>query len=342
MDSRKIIKTIARGLGAPLPMKTLMALTNQKLVLPFYHAVSDLPLPHLIHLLPIRNSLTFRRDLEWLLHHYTPVDIGQLEALATGEQIPKRPCFHLSFDDGLKESVSVIAPILLEMGIPGTFFLNTAFIGNKDLFYRFKASLLTIRAEQAGDSTTKKASQLLAAAGITAPTLKDQLLAVEYPQKELLNAVAPLLGMDFHEYLKNHEVYLDEEDISTLLRQGFSIGGHSHDHPEFHRVTPGEQLRQATESTRLLKERFGVSPALFSFPFSDEEVPASFFRKVHPPAGDIALTFGISGLKKETFRRHLHRIPMEQGNYTAASLLHGEYLYYLMKAPFHKNRISRP
>lgn len=107
-------------------------------------------------------------------------------------------------------------------------------------------------------------------------------------------------------------------------------------------MTPEEQLLQARESTRLLKERFGVSPALFSFPFSDDEVPASFFRQVHPPAGDIALTFGISGLKKEAFRRHLHRIPMEQGNFSAASLLHGEYLYYLMKEPFHKNRINRP
>lgn len=342
MENRRIIRTIACRAGAPLPLKTLMALTGQKMVLPFYHAVSDHPLPHLVHLLSTRNALTFRRDLEWFLRHYAPVDISQLEALATGEQALKRPCFHLSFDDGLKEAATVIAPLLLEMGIPATFFINTAFIGNKDLFYRFKASLLTGQAEQAGDSARRKASQLLAAAGITAPTLKDQLLAVEYPQKELLDEVAPLLEMDFREYLKNHEVYLDEEDIGTLMRQGFSIGGHSHDHPEFRRVTPEEQLHQARESTRLLKERFGGSPALFSFPFSDEEVPASFFRQVHPPAGDIALTFGISGLKKEVFRRHLHRIPMEQGNFTASSLLHGEYLYYLMKAPFHKNRINRP
>ncbi len=172
-------------------------------------------------------------------------------------------------------------------------------------------------------------------------TLKEMLLKVGYAHRELLDEVASLMQFSIKEYLASHEVYLDMEEIRQLLSMGFTIGAHSHDHPEFRQVSPEEQLRQATESIRFLKENFNISPCLFSFPFSDEEVPKSLFDKLYPPEGGIDLTFGISGLKGEEFPGHLHRIPMETGADSASRIIKGEYLYYLLKAPFNKNLIIR-
>ena len=105
--------------------------------LPFYHVVSDSKLPHVLNY-PYRNTHQFIRELDYLLTHFNPVS---LEDLLSKENIGK-PVFHLSFDDGLKECTEVIAPLLVNKGIPATFFINSGFVDNKTLFHRYKASLI--------------------------------------------------------------------------------------------------------------------------------------------------------------------------------------------------------
>ncbi|WP_262708643.1 polysaccharide deacetylase family protein [Natronoflexus pectinivorans] len=55
---------------------------------------------------------------------------------------PASKIFHLTFDDGLSEIYHETIPILEKKGIPATIFLNTGFIDNKKMFYRFKSSLV--------------------------------------------------------------------------------------------------------------------------------------------------------------------------------------------------------
>ena len=63
-------------------------------------------------------------------------------AFVNGEKQLSQGKVFLSFDDGLREVYTIIAPILKERGLPATFFITTDFIDNKKLFYRNKASLL--------------------------------------------------------------------------------------------------------------------------------------------------------------------------------------------------------
>ncbi len=341
MKFRRLIRKTTAFLAAPWPVETLRWATRQSLILPFYHSVSDERLPHLVHLLPIRNVQTFRADLDFLLHHFEPVDADTLIRIITGNLPLRKPAFHLSFDDGLKEISTVVAPILREKGIPATFFLNTGFIGNRDLFYRFKVSLLVEKLAEISQKTSDEVTALLDQRQTTASSLQSRLLSITYADRDIPDKIASLMNFSFSEYIASHPVYLDENDIRQLLSQGFTIGAHSHDHPEFRCITPAEQLRQVNLSTDYLKEKFGIKQLLFSFPFSDDEVSKLFLDELYPPRGEVELSFGISGLKKEEQTRHLHRIPMETGVSSALRIVKGEYLYYLLKAPFNKNRITR-
>ncbi len=141
-EINRLIRKTTGVMAMPMPVSTLISLTGRKLILPFYHAVSNQRIPHLANVLNTRDTQTFKKDLEFFLRHFEPVGADTLVHIATGEVPLKKPSFHLTFDDGLKEVITVIAPILKEKGIPATFFVNTGFIGNRDLFYRFKASLL--------------------------------------------------------------------------------------------------------------------------------------------------------------------------------------------------------
>jgi peptidoglycan/xylan/chitin deacetylase (PgdA/CDA1 family) len=252
-----------------------------------------------------------------------------------------RPCFHLTFDDGLKEIVTTVAPILKEMGIPATFFINTGFIGNNEIFYRFKASILIENLNSFSLPVLKKTEKLLDEFGIEKGALPSRLLAVNYTSKAVLDEIADITETGFREYTKNHDIYMNEEDIESLLKQGFTIGAHSIDHPEYKRVGPEEQIRQTNHSLKYLHDHFGVSTALFSFPFSDEAVPAVFFNSILKPGGIVDLSFGISGMKKDSVSAHLHRIPMETGTYSAEEIIKGELLWFILKTLIGKNKIHR-
>jgi len=122
-------------------IKILQTIINQKILLPFFHTVADEPLPHIKHLYKMKTVKEFTEDLDFLLKYFEPIDAETLFYFHSNQMVPKKPVFHLSFDDGLKEMYEIVAPILLQKGVPATFFINSGFIDNKALFYRFRTSL---------------------------------------------------------------------------------------------------------------------------------------------------------------------------------------------------------
>ena len=129
---------IAGSLIPTAAVSRLQKIANRYVICPFYHAVSNTPLPHISPLYRHRTETEFRADLDWLLSRYEPIrwsDIDRYEK-------ERKPAFCLTFDDGLKEFYTIVAPILEEKKIPCVCFLNSAFIDNKDLMFRYKEALI--------------------------------------------------------------------------------------------------------------------------------------------------------------------------------------------------------
>ncbi len=103
-----------------------------------------------------------------------------------------------------------------------------------------------------------------------------------------------------------------------------------------------EQISQYRDSLTLVQQEFGLTYGLFSFPFTDDGVSASFFEALSaegmPP---LDATFGTAGLKEDPVDFHIQRVPMEIENIPASRLLKGEYAYYLIKGLFGRNKITR-
>lgn len=310
-------------------------------VFPFYHCVSDVPVPHLRNLYMVRTKKEFLRDLDFLLMHYTPLHPNEIQAAMerTGN---KKPGFLLTFDDGLSEFYSVIAPVLLAKGIPAICFINTGFVDNRDLFYRYKASVLIEHLRQKNLS----AASIKAVASVAYKYQKrfdaegKFLLTVKFNQQELLDKMAGLTGIDFGAYLNQRKPYMTTEEIKALIKQGFCFGAHSINHPEFSAIPPAEQLRQVKESMQFIEQTFGCREKFYSFPFTDNGVSPFVFKAMFSAQQPIVdWSFGCAGLKRDSLPRHLQRIAIERGNYPARQILVGEYLYYCAKALVGKNTL---
>ena len=247
-----------------LPLNGLIRVTGKKIIFPFYHLISDEEVPHIKHLYKVRTSKEFIKDLDFLLNHYNPISINDyLESLKNEKPLPGN-CFLLSFDDGLREFHDVAAPILRQKGIPAVCFLNSAFIDNKDLFYRYKASVLIDRLSQAKDQEVIKGWFLKN--GLPFAADYHGLLQVTYKNRHLLDELAEKAGVDFGDYLQKQRPYLDSAQISSLILEGFAFGSHSIDHPEYRFMEETEQIRQTTESLRIIAETFRDQGKIVLFP----------------------------------------------------------------------------
>lgn len=284
---------------------------HRPLILPFYHLVSNESLPHIKHLYPVKSVDQFKRELDFLQANYNNIS---LETLIYHQQTQKpfsKPCFHLTFDDGLKECSTIIAPILKERGLDATFFINPNFIGDTDIFYRYKASLLI---DQLGDNKTHL-----------------NLLKASIHDVEQLNSLGKEQGIDF----AKQKIYLNEKEIEHLIHLGFTIGAHSMNHPYYSDISTEEQIHETNDSIRFIQERFNISYRVFSFPFTDTGVHINTFKSMNSD-----LSFGTAGIKDDSISTHLQRLPMDNCLSNPSVFVQKHLLKFAVQSLLNKHRVQ--
>ncbi|HSH51831.1 MAG TPA: polysaccharide deacetylase family protein [Bacteroidales bacterium] len=319
-------------------LQTLINISGKKLLIPLYHTVSDNCPLHIKNLYPIKNIKAFEDDLDSLLKYFTPIEFSDL---IEGKPL-KRNSLILTFDDGLREVYDVIVPILLRKGIPAAFFVNTDFVNNKDLFFRYKASVLIELLGNIDKGLREKMQQILNIKLAYNNSIKSAILKVDYMNRKLLDTIANILGFSFKEYLKEQAPYLSLNQLIEIQSKGFVIGAHSIDHPEYFKIPLLEQLNQTIESVNWVKKNLQPRYNLFAFPFTDFNLSKDFFDKIFTDKkADLHLSFGCAGLKDDYHKQHLQRVPMEVKSYSAEKVLKKEYRNYLLKSLISKNKIRR-
>ncbi len=289
--------------------------------LPFYHTVSDEKLSHILNY-NYRNIQQFEEELDFYLENYKPISLAEINSGNFSGNV-----FHLSFDDGLKECAEIISPILLRKGIPATFFINSAFVENKELFHRYKASLVLNELKR---RTENQVLQFLHENGITT----ENILQTSIHKTKILDEVAGMLGVDFDQFLDEQKPYLTTGQILDLQKQGFSIGAHSNRHPEFWLIDKEQQKEEIRLSFDWLEKNIHPEIKAFAFPYTDSGVTKSVFEYLHQEMG-CDISFGTAGIKYDQQENHFQRYPAEQpGDFETN--LKAEIIYHFLRKPVGK------
>jgi len=341
-DFRKLIYNRYNFLKNILPLNFLIKASKQKLILPCYHIVSESHLTHIVNLYKYKNIDSFKSDLDFLMKYYKPLDLFDLIKLIKNKSQPSSNSFFISFDDGLKEFYDIISPVLLGKGIPATCFLNSAFIDNKDLFFRYKESILIekIKSIHRKSNEWKDIKIWFADNNMSAANYKPELLRIKYDKRTILDELAGILNFSFKDYLEKEKPYLTAAQINKLIKKGFTFGAHSIDHPEYRYISYDEQIRQTQQSITEISSRFKLGYKVFSFPFTDHDISARFFREINKD-DSIDFTAGSAGIKRDCIDNNVHRIPMDEYYLNAKDRIKIDYIYYLIKSVFNKNKITR-
>jgi len=336
---KKSIFDIISPLSSICTTSLYQNITNKKLIFPFYHSVSDCPQFHINSLYKTLSVKEFENDLLYLLKHFEIIEPDKIFQLIRNKQQPAKPSFLLTFDDGLSEFYEIIAPILIQKGIPAINFLNTAFIDNKNLFYRYKASLLINHIKE-NPQLNKLLSVFFADNGFANNNLYNIILSINFNNRKLFDKAAKICNYSFEDFLQVKKPYLTSVQINELSKQGFLFGAHSINHPKYSELNLQEQIRQTKESVEFVKNKFEQPYKLFAFPFTDFGVSSELFNKFFNHENHILdFSFANAGLKNDEFCRNIQRIPMEGTSASGKKIIKTEYLYYLLKAALSKNSV---
>lgn len=317
--------TLFNRINASHSIPALIKRSGVKIIFPFYHNVSDEDVVHIKHLYPSKNISAFINDLDFFLKYYKPLSINDFleKKYETNQNY-----FVLSFDDGLRKMFDVVRPILNKNGIPAVFFLNSAFVDNKDLFFRYKISIIieNLRDENTRNVVTKKLNSDTS----DIKKLTKQLLALTYADQNIINEIGEESQIDFKTYLKKVAPYMTCVEINQMIAEGFNFGGHSHDHPLYRNISTEEQFKQTQKSLDFVEANFPGQKKYFAFPFTAEGVDNITVERIKKEL-KVEILFGTAGLKDPFTSKIIERIPMENGSLNAEQIIKNEYAWFLLK-----------
>lgn len=320
-----------------LPARVLGSLAGENLIAPCYHVVCEgEPPQHVRQLFQCPDARTFEKDLDRLLKHHIPVSLNDLEEhVRLGKKLPRRAVF-ISFDDGMREMEEIVSPLCLRKGIPATFFLTTAFLDNRVLCFRHKASILLdeFKGMEAKGKELAEIRRRMGLRGVQVADVPAFLRGVSYRQTDYLDECAVVMDIDFDEYLSDKKPYLTEPQVETLLDKGFSIGGHSVDHPLFADLDLGEQVAQTRGCMDHLSQRFAVRSRAFAFPFVSTGVPNEYYDVVFGK-GIVEMAFCIGEVPSGYQPRIVKRFGVESSDNRSATAAWRQYASGRLK-----NRLS--
>jgi peptidoglycan/xylan/chitin deacetylase (PgdA/CDA1 family) len=307
--------------------------------------VSEVAPNHVNYLYPVVSPKRFIADLEFMLKHFIPINVNEIPLIQAGQKKLSKPAIFLSFDDGFREISTVVAPILLEKGIPATFFVSPAFVDNKDMLYRCKLSLIANKIDELGSEFEVPDFLLLLWGSEVKNTkvFKKRLFHLKAENNQLIENIAHAFQVDLKDYLKSVSPYLTLENLTNLAKKGFAIGAHSYNHPYFSDITIDEQIEEVLTSLDWVKSNITDQPRIFAFPFTDYGVSGDFYRYfLNDNSSTLDMMFGTAGMKLSPSNKIIQRVPMEVDGLKAHQILGGEYLYYAAKRMIGKNKMVIP
>src|SRR5439155_18382286 len=217
-----------------------------------YHYVRDLersPYPRLKAL----RTADFEGQLEYVQRHYTPVSAADIVAACRGHhRLPDDAC-HLSFDDGFLDHFLTVFPRLEARGVPASFYPPARAVLERTVLDVHKVQFVLAAVEDPGTL----AGEVVDLVGrwreeVDIPPDDELLRTYGRPnrwdpadvifvkrvlQRGLPEGVRSAVAAElFARHVREDEakfasrLYMDMEQLRTLVRHGFEVGGHGHAH----------------------------------------------------------------------------------------------------------------
>jgi len=238
----------------------------------YYHGVTERIFDRVVQALHMPLD-EFEKQVQYLHKYHTVISMDEFcEALEKRRLHSSQVV--LTFDDGFKNNLTVVAPALRSYGMPFAVFISTENVEKGWRFpgYQMRASIWC----------TGRDTLIMPSLNLRLPirTSEERLMAIELmgdKMRDLTETDLKVLLAELRAHIPDSRwSELDEmfpasavmnwDEVRALHAQGATIGSHCHSHAVLHRLQDCEEIRRQIEtSKRLIVEHVGEC-RYFSYP----------------------------------------------------------------------------
>jgi peptidoglycan/xylan/chitin deacetylase (PgdA/CDA1 family) len=207
--------------------------------------------------------------LRFLSTHYTPVRLQDVLTDSDGRGLPRRAVL-VTFDDAYASVAELAAPLCRQFGVPAVFFVNAAFIDNRQLA---PDNLVCYVANVIGmDAIRAAARAVLGAGAVELQSLSDVFAhlfpAVSLVERDVfLDTLRQLAGINDSGMAEEAHLYLTSKQLRALADFDFEIGNHTYTHVHCRSLAPEEISGQVDRNKEELEDISGTRVRSFSQPY---------------------------------------------------------------------------
>ena len=258
----------------------------------------------------------FEKQIKYLKKHYEIIDPDDFFSLIDSKK-PHKNYVLLTFDDGYKDHIRNVEPILHNHNIKAIFFIATSTLDNRSLLDVNKIQILL---ENFNDD--KKLLNIIKTV-ISSPSDTDIKYKnpnsfdneVRLEIKNLLqwkikkNVRVKLLNSLYDTYCRNlidiNNFYMNYNDLKYLSIKGHHIGLHTHNHHNLRKLNSLDQKKEIIKSHNILKKKKLLnSQVSICYPYGQYNMDTISILK------NIGIKFGFKiGNKNYTRKYNNHEIP---------------------------------
>jgi peptidoglycan/xylan/chitin deacetylase (PgdA/CDA1 family) len=216
--------------------------------------------------------------MAWLRRNFTPIGLEDLVQAAASGRIPEG-AVAVTLDDGYLDALTVASPILGELGVPATFFVNTDRLDEEherwwDLLERVFLSAATLPPAL----TLRIAGQDLCLPTMTAAQRADALASLNRTAWPLDASARHDLAGDVLEWSSadpsprmTHRVLTGDEIRALADRPGHTIGAHTTHHLALTTHPAATREREVCENKGALERLLQRPVHLFAYPYGEAD-----------------------------------------------------------------------
>jgi peptidoglycan/xylan/chitin deacetylase (PgdA/CDA1 family) len=244
--------------------------------------------------------------MRWVKRYCTPVDRDQLQAIVhEGRPCPNRAVV-VTFDDGYREDLLRVRPVLERFGIRPIVFLPTDYIGTKRRFWWDRIGVCVA-------TTTRRSIRLdnsePAEHPLDTPADRDTVVA------RLLTQAKPLPAAERDEMISQLERDLDVGDTSVAsrprvvswdevreLRSTYDFDAHTRSHPVLSTLSASEARDELVGAKAVIEEELGASCQTMAIPYGGASDYSEETLRIAEAAG-YAMVFTLEETVRPIMRR---------------------------------------
>ncbi len=215
----------------------------------------------------------FKWQIAFLRRKYEIISLSQaIQLNQEGQSLKGKMC--ITFDDGFVSFYQHALPVLKQYHLPATVFLISSCVNNQQLMWRNKLDLIS---KQRSQHLQNAILSLCENYHLELPQNNLMQWSLNWPMAQKDDFCTFLWEYtrmpDIHQYLSDHPVYMNTDQIHDAMNQNIEFGSHTRSHPVCSKLTDVELSEEVEGSLSELSILLNQPIALFSYPFGLRAAP---------------------------------------------------------------------